>query len=205
MKPTLRSLAAALLAVAATQADAELLERPGGMVYDTQSNLTWLVDWNAGAGSAFDDGTHRTDGRMTWGAAEAWADALVWGDVDDWRLPESSACFGFNCRTSEIGALWYDVLGNAAGLPPADLGPFQHVQPAPYWTATPLDDAPGMAWYFNAQGGSQNVFPVSAQAYAVAVRVGDVTPVPEPSQAWLLLGGLATVVSLVRRRGRAAA
>lgn len=204
MKTTLRSLAATALALAAASAYAELLTRPGGMVYDTESNLTWLVDWNAGAGSRFDDGSLATDGRMTWNAAQAWADALVWGGADDWRLPTSSACFGFNCRTSEIGRLWYDVLGNAAGRPPVALGAFEHVQAAPYWTATPVAGAPGLAWYFNAQGGSQNVFPLSAQAHAVAVRVGDVSPVPEPSQAALLLGGLAAIVSVARRRGAAA-
>lgn len=205
MKPSIRCLAAAVLAATTVQAQATLLARPGGMVYDTQSNLTWLVDWNAGAGSAFDDGNFATDGRMSWASASAWADALVWGGVDDWRLPASSVCTGFNCRNSELGRLWYQVLGNAAGLPPVNLGPFQQVQAAPYWSGTPLAGAPGMAWYFNAQGGSQNVFPTSAQAHAVAVRVGDVSPVPEPSAAWLVLAGLGVLGRLARLRRSAMA
>jgi Protein of unknown function (DUF1566) len=205
MTRSLRCLAAATLAAAAVHAEAALLERPGGMVYDTQTDLTWLVDWNAGAGSAFDDGSFANDGRMSWAAANAWAAALVWGGHDDWRLPTASNCLGFNCRTSEMGRLWYVSLGNAAGLPPTQLASFVNVRAAPYWTGTPLAGSPGMAWYFNAQGGSQNVLSIGAQAHAVAVRVGDVSPVPEPSPAWLMLGGLAVLGRLLRRRAGGAA
>lgn len=202
---TLAPLACSLLVALAAPAQAALLQRPGGMVHDTQSNLTWLIDWNAAAGSAFDDGDSATDGRMSWAAASAWAAALQWGGVDDWRLPASSTCLGFNCRSSEMGALWYTTLGHAAGVTPASQAPFQQVRAAPYWTGTPLAGATGMAWYFNAQGGSQNVFPMSAQAHAVAVRMGDVALVPEPPAAAQWLAGLAGLVGVGRRLGRRSA
>lgn len=186
------AVAALLLALATSAADAALLSRPGGLVYDTESDLTWLVDWNAAAGSAWDDGSSATDGRMSWSSAMAWAEALQAGGVDDWRLPSATPCFGFGCRGSELGNLWYEVLGLPGGVTPASMSPFERVAAAPYWTLT--TSAGGLAWYFNAQGGSQNLFPVGAQAHAVAVRQGDVLlAVPEPASAWLALAGLAGV------------
>lgn len=188
-----------LLALAAPAADAALLARPGGLVYDTVSDLTWLVDWNAAAGSAWDDGSSASDGRMSWAGAMAWAESLEVGGVDDWRLPTSNACFGFGCRGSELGHLWYEVLGLPGGVTPASMAPFERVMAAPYWTSTP--HSAGLAWYFNAQGGSQNVFPLTAQAHAVAVRPGDVLlAVPEPASAWLALAGLAAAAGTARRR-----
>lgn len=198
------AMAATLLTLAAPAADAALQARPGGMVYDTGSDLTWLVDWNAAAGSAWDDGSSAVDGRMSWSSAMAWAEALDIGGIDDWRLPWSNACFGFGCRGSELGHLWYEVLGLAAGVPPGSMAPFEQVQSAPYWTGTAYAGGPGLAWYFNAQGGSQNVLPTSSQAFAVAVRVGDVaTAVPEPATAWLALAGLALAAGAAQRRHRA--
>lgn len=90
MNQLLTLLAGSLLRCAATRADASLEARAGGMVDGARSNLTWAL-------------------------ATAWADALQWGGVDDWRLPASSACLGFNGKSSGIGALGYAALGKAAG------------------------------------------------------------------------------------------
>lgn len=193
--------AVALALLAPATAGAALEARPGGMVYDSATDLTWLLDWNAAAGSAFDDGTSPLDGRMSWASAAAWAEALVWGGVDDWRLPTTAPCFGFGCRAGEIGGLWYDTLGNVAGQSMAARGPFQNLASAPYWTGSTSGGTPSQAWYFNTLGGSQNLFPLSAQAHAVAVRQGDVlSPVPAPPAAWMVLAGLAVVAGVSRRR-----
>ncbi len=196
--PLLAAASVLVLALAAPAAQAALQLRPGGLVYDTASDLTWLVDWNAGAGSAFDDGSSAVDGRMSWASAMAWADALQAGGVDDWRLPAADGCLGFGCRGSEFGRLWYEALGLPGGVTPASMAPFERVQAAPYWTSTPL--GAGTAGYFNAQGGSQNGLPMAAQSYAVAVRRGDVALVPEPATAWLLLAGLAIAAGAWRRQ-----
>jgi hypothetical protein len=198
-RPTLAAAALALLASLPATAALEL--RPGGMVYDTDADLTWLLDWNAAAGGPYDNGSSPSDGRMSWANAIAWADALVWGGADDWRLPASDACFGFGCRGSEIGHLWYDVLGNVAGQPATSTAPFQNLMPAIYWTATQPVGSSGQAWYFNALGGSQNLLSLSAQAHAVAVRQGDVLQaVPEPATAWLALAGLGVAACVAQRR-----
>ena len=72
---TLKTWAAAAAIVALTgSAQAALIDRGGGMIYDTTRNLTWLANMN-------------TNGLMTWAAATTWANNLVHGGFDDWRLP----------------------------------------------------------------------------------------------------------------------
>jgi hypothetical protein len=91
------AITAALLAGAAS-AQAALVNRGGGMIYDTTLNLTWLADMNyaktsgyaasgVAPGSTYDTITIWSDGRMGWDAANKWADNLVYGGFSDWRLP----------------------------------------------------------------------------------------------------------------------
>jgi hypothetical protein len=106
--------------------------------YDTVLKVTWLANANAGAGSIYDNGYSKSDGRMTWGNAAAWAGALsftVGGTTyDDWRLPfvvdtHAPGCnfgwsgtdCGYNVQTesggtvySELAHMFYDTLGNKA-------------------------------------------------------------------------------------------
>lgn len=66
---------------------AALQDRGGGLLYDDVLNVTWLQDANYAKTSGFD-----ADGRMTWQAANEWAESLVYHDAvrnvdyDDWRL-----------------------------------------------------------------------------------------------------------------------
>lgn len=146
--PALRALCLATPAwlLAATPAHAALINRGGGMIYDTELNITWLQDWNhalssgyAASGvapeSVYDPNTIWTNGRMGWDAANSWADSLVHGGFDDWRLPTvvdtgAAGCdfsnaggtdCGYNVQTrsgstvySELAHLWYETLGNLA-------------------------------------------------------------------------------------------
>ena len=86
---------AGLLASGAAQAT--LLDRGGGLIYDDVLNITWLKDANYAQTSGYD-----ADGLMNWTAANAWAANLVYHDsvrgVDwsDWRL----------ARNSPVGADW---------------------------------------------------------------------------------------------------
>lgn len=92
-----KRLAAAVLAAwglaCAGGADAALLDRGNGLIYDTVLDVTWLQNANAAAGSPFDDGVSATDGIMTWANAMGWVDGLTYADsagtvYDDWRLPQ---------------------------------------------------------------------------------------------------------------------
>lgn len=132
--------AAGLLTSSAAQA--LLIDRGGGLIYDNVLNITWLQNANYGAGSSYDNGGSTsgstTDGLMTWNNAVAWADTLVYHDsvrnVDysDWRLPSiidtgTSGCnsaysgtdCGWNVQTysagttySEMAYMYYVNLGN---------------------------------------------------------------------------------------------
>ena len=74
MKRVLTILA---LGFSSLPAAAALIDRGGGLIYDTDLNLTWLADANAAIGLAFDDGTNTADGRMSWSSATAWAADLA--------------------------------------------------------------------------------------------------------------------------------
>ncbi len=150
-----------------TTADAALLGRlpatPGGTdyqaYYDTTLDITWIADANLAASNTFglayntNLGDHPndsyaanyteqilTDGRMRWGAALHWIDAMNASNggagylgYNDWRLPtmldtgapgcdfaNSGTDCGYNVQTgsaattvySEMASLWYDTLGN---------------------------------------------------------------------------------------------
>lgn len=94
-------------------ANATLWDREGGLIYDDFLDITWLQDANYGAGQSYD-----SDGRMTWDNAVAWADQLVCGGFDDWRLPthvdgqyvfgyDGTTTGGYNITTSEMGHMYY--------------------------------------------------------------------------------------------------
>jgi hypothetical protein len=110
-----------LLAVTAISANAALYDRGNGMIYDSAQNITWMQDANYAQTSGYD-----VDGRMTWHDAVSWADGLVYGGLDDWRLAsanlnelptyntyDGSSDYGYNNTRSEIGHLFFE-LGNKA-------------------------------------------------------------------------------------------
>jgi len=87
-------------------ANALLIDRGGGLIYDDVLDITWLQDANYAfssgyaAANAVDNGSSATnniftDGRMGWDAANTWADGLSYYDsvrgvtYDDWRLPDT--------------------------------------------------------------------------------------------------------------------
>lgn len=95
-------------------------------LYDTDLNVTWLRNANAGAGSIYDNGASANDGRMSWANAVSWVNDLTVGTFGGWRLPTgtgtdkcktpsySGTVCGYNVDTAtgELAHLYYDELGN---------------------------------------------------------------------------------------------
>ncbi len=100
-------------------AEAALIDRGEGFIYDDVLDVTWTQDANI-------------NGRDTWDNQVAWAAGYsqthtVYGTFDDWRLPTvtdtgTPGCnfaytgtdCGYNVDTStgEMASLFYDTLGN---------------------------------------------------------------------------------------------
>ena len=116
----------------AGSAQATLIDRGGGLIYDDVLDVTWLQDANYAKTSGYD-----ADGLMNWEQATSWATNLSFYDsvrgvsFDDWRLPfivdtnatgcdlaNSGTDCGFNVQTisgttvfSEMAYMYYINLG----------------------------------------------------------------------------------------------
>ncbi len=125
----LRLVAACLvMAGVSGAAQAALIDRGGGLIYDSDLNVTWLKDANYAKTSGYD-----ADGMMTWSQAVTWAANLTYYDsvrnvtYTDWRLPTTTdtgtpgcnfAYSGTDCgynvnpASSEMAHLYFTELGN---------------------------------------------------------------------------------------------
>ena len=88
----------AALCVPVPQAQAGLVDRGSGMLYDTVLNVTWLQDANYAKTSGYCNtpgNCSLSDGRMTWTQANTWANTLNYGGYSSgWRLARNSPVDG---------------------------------------------------------------------------------------------------------------
>ena len=161
------------------------------LIYDTDLNITWY-DY--------------TKSNNTWQNQMNWASGLTvnfGGTIfDDWKLPTAlnqdgtGPCYGYNCTGSEMGHLYYTELGNSVGAL-STTGNFQNLIPDAYWLGTEYAANTNFAVFFSFHGtlaGLQiydNKY--SDGQYAIAVRTGDVTLVPEPISSILFITGGAVL------------
>ena len=193
--------AAVVLALSlSTGAQASLVARTGGMVYDTVNNITWAADANLAQTSGYD-----ADGLMTWANAVAWADQLTLGGYTDWSLPTTvPALSGYNQKGSQMGDLFYTQLGGVSNTSIATTHNanyilFTNVQSYVYWSGSEYAPNPSGAWYFNTFSGYQGFNTKGLQLYAWAVRPGDVAAVPVPGAFWLFGSAMVGLMGLKRR------
>jgi hypothetical protein len=185
-------------------ANAALIDRGNGMIYDSSQDITWMQDANYAMTSGYD-----ADGAMTWFWANIWADNLVYGGYDDWRLFDADpGCGGdFNCTDNELGNLFYNSLNLSAGdsvldSPESELGLFINIVPYSYWSGNEYAVDNEFARSFDLGDGAQSIRNKGRPGFAWAVRDGDVITVPEPATGVLLGAGMLGVMLSTRRRKR---
>ena len=171
-------MCATVLAIVSTTTNAELFDRGGGLIYDSDQDLTWLVNANYAAlelsdmrvaevisevGSVAGHTLIPSDfyktpigiytGAMKWWGAMAWAETLVYGGFDDWRLPttmqfDDPSCSG-DIRSAGQYKLFYEHRAGCTGgemelltylHDPWNNPLFINVNRTRYWMATPYRD-----------------------------------------------------------------
>ncbi len=209
-------------------AQATLIDRGDGMIYDDVLDVTWLQDANYAQTSGYD-----ADGRMTWEDANAWAAGLNYGGYNDWRLPDvqpvddvainynlsydGSTDRGYNItsRQSEMAYMFHINLVNLSSYQTdgtlrsgsggvnwgvTNMGLFTNLKNSIYWSEVEYALNPSIAWAFETSVGFQNFYSMSSRFYAWAVRSGDVVGnAPAPTIPAMLLTGLAAT-ALRRKR-----
>ena len=234
MKTTRTLLATIILStglLTATGANAALVSALGGQVVnDTDLNVTWLSNANLAATNSF--GLARNvdlgaipgvntyggsyiynNGTMSWGGAMKWIAAMNASNggagylgYNNWRLPTSNTCSGYNCTGSEMGHLFLSELGGAAMQPLSsstdpDKAKFTNLMSDIYWSGTEYaPDTSGGAWYFATADGGQDASLKDLNMFAMAVRPGQVAAVPEAESWAMLLAGLGLIGVAVGRR-----
>ena len=189
-------------------AEAALIDRGSGFIYDDVQDITWAQHGNI-------------NGVDTWANQVAWAAGYsqthsVYGTFDDWRLPTTlqpdPSCssqsgghsYGYSCTGSEMGHLF-----NLDGIDDTYWGPFRPLGDHTYfWSGTEFLDSQGTndsAWVVSIESLPPSQIPAlkTLGVYdAMAVRPGDIAPIPEPSAAVLLGLGLSGLAASGRRRNR---
>lgn len=230
MKSHYATLAAGLLlGLNASNSQAALIDRGGGLLYDTVLNVTWLQDANYAKTNGYS-----TTGRLSWQDAMQWADNLQVGGFDDWRLATitdtgSPGCNfaygGTDCghntqpATSELSYMFYVNLGLKSvydsqgifqadfgvangnlAIEQADVGLVKNLHAYNYWSGSPYAPDLDRAWQFNTTFGIQGHNPKTELQHVWAVRDGDVAAVPIPSAVWLFGSALLSALYSERRR-----
>lgn len=197
-------------------AQAALIDRGSGLIYDDVLDVTWLQDASYAQTSGY-----APYARLTWEDAVTWTDTLAYTDTvrgtvwDDWRLPTTlnapeSLGYDVTGTSSELAYMYYINLGYEANYNPNPLdpdpsssnyNPFFNLSTRGHWSGT-LSDATDQAWYLHFHFGFQQTNSVYDEQRIWAVRDGDVISVPEPEEMILLFSGLMVFSGLLIRRKR---
>ncbi|HEY2842947.1 MAG TPA: DUF1566 domain-containing protein [Bryobacteraceae bacterium] len=192
-------LAAILTAACGASAQGALLQRlNGAAVYDTDLNVTWLVDADLAQSNSFNVVGIAPSGIMSWSNAQNFIVAMNAANYlgfSTWRLPSTQqpdpSCStqdagnhvssNFGCTGSEMGHLFYNELGGMANtalsaVHNANYGSFRNLQDGGYWSDTTYSLDNSGAWLFQFQNGAQVTSGKQQTAFLVmAVISGDVS------------------------------
>ncbi len=178
-----------------TRAEATLFNRGvddnngNRLIYDDDLDITWYD---------FSNARDTRDNQVSWAAGLTVTFNTT--DYSDWRLPTTPGTQGGYTNEGEMGHLYYDELDIDGGGSLNNPGNFQKLLASVYWSGTEVDSI--SAWYFNFDNGFQGTDVKFIGYYGLAVRSGDVAPVPEPATVALLGIGIAGMAGAEARRRR---
>lgn len=182
MKPALAAAAVALgLAVfgAAAPAQAALVDRGGGLVYDTERDLTWLAE------------PALLPGALNWLEAAEFASDFVFAGGANWFLPHTpfvdagcAGAEGLGCTGSQMGHLFHERLGGEPGESVFDtagdsadevaaVALFPALQSAWFWSWQLADDGANTAFAFHFGSGEQAIRDTTLGGRVLLVHNGD--------------------------------
>lgn len=218
------SIALAIVATVSTNARATLLDRDlnndnvTDAFYDTELNITWLRNANINGAKAWVTANAWAES-LNFGGYDDWRlpTMLDTGAPGCEFIANNNTDCGYNVLTkvgatvySEIGHLFYVTLGNKgaytttgsaqAGAGLTNKGKFTGFQSAQYWTGLNYAQMAGVAWSFDTSEGFQRNDYQTNQHYALAVRAGDITLVPEPQTYALFVLGLSVLFAYTSKR-----
>ena len=198
-----------------TVAQAALIDRGNGLIYDDALDITWLQDANYAATqyAATSGAQGDADGAMTWSTAQAWAGGVDYLGYTNWRLPTigplngtsydlNSSNYGEtdnsynNIQATELGHLFHESLGYLSKYFNWKYGSNSSsvfgasLQRDEYWSGSETSGVEAM--YFDMSDGQQSYDLKTREFYALLVSDGDVamSPVPVPAAVWLFASGL---------------
>jgi len=182
MLKALTAVLVILVVCAFGSAHARLIVHSGGLVYDTDLNITWYVNPN------YD--TH------VYGDYAAWAAGLNVGGVTGWRLPTTPGTTTGITNEGEMGHLFYDELKNpvvldGVGQPTGrfdNKGPFTNLHMG-FYTSTTHNGY--LYYYFSFDDGQQSLADINYWYFwihGLAVHDGKIgSPPVSPAVLGLLL------------------
>jgi hypothetical protein len=201
----------AVLCVSIGAANATLIDRGGGLIYDDALNVTWMQNANVADSVFFIDDARQFAANYSYYDSER---NVTW---DDWRLPKifegDDTTFGSWDITNELMYMYSVNLGYEFGYeidrwspePSSDAyNPFLNLKYRSYWTGNTTSYAENLIWAVHMHFGLNLATTSGDVAFAWLVRDGDVaaqqnTSVPEPDSLAMLGGGLL-MLAFARRR-----
>ena len=178
-------------------ADATLIERGEGLIYDDATNITWTKD----AGLVFTSGYFEGGYSLNWHEAMEWAEQLEFAGFTGWRLPTADVVTDYHPFESMVGTEMghvYWELGINQNI--FNSGPFINITQGSYWLSTeswgPSSGSYAKIFSFTQDesvgGDIRDTYKDNSIGLAWAVHDGDIglTPVPVPEPSTLLISGL---------------